>query len=390
MECSTLLTAATLSVLPGGLGAHLLRRLREAGSPATLDGYDVAAGLAAGMSPEAARAEAARATARARHALSRAADAGITAIPWGHPAYPTRLVHIPDAPPLLWVRGDAGALEAPAVAVVGSRAASPPSLEVAHQLSRDLAAAGIVIVSGLARGIDGEAHRGALEVGRTIAVLGTGTDRVYPAEHAFLTDAVAARGALVSELPPGAPPRGHHFPRRNRLISGLSLGVVVVEASMRSGSLGTARLALDQGREVMAVPGCVLGERHRGCHALLRDGAALVERAADVLDVLGLAPAPRHDSPEGLCHDSSERLCHTGDGGSGLDGQGGTGLQPCHADPLLVVMAQGHAYDLQDLVTMSSRPPADVLARLLALELTGAVTRIPGGRFFRPVRAVVR
>ena len=176
------------------------------------------------------------------------------------------------------------------VAVVGARAASRQGLDIAAAIGGELAAAGIVVVSGLARGVDTAAHRAALDAGgRSIAVLGSGLDKVYPAEHERLAGALAERGAVVSECGPGAPPLPHHFPLRNRIISGLAAATVVVEASEKSGSLITAAAALDQGREVMAVPGPVAPGRHRGAHALLRDGATLVERADDVMAALGWA-----------------------------------------------------------------------------------------------------
>ena len=197
-----------------------------------------------------------------------------------------RLDSIPDPPPVLWARGDAGPC-AHAVAIVGSRFATHQGLEVGARLGQGLAGAGFDVVSGLARGVDAAAHRGALRAGgRTVAVLGSGVDVVYPPEHASLAEAVAASGALLSEFAPGVPPRGWHFPRRNRIISGLSLGVVIVEAAQRSGSLITARCALEQGRSVMAVPGAVLGGRNRGAHALIRDGAGMVEEARDVIEQL--------------------------------------------------------------------------------------------------------
>ena len=180
-------------------------------------------------------------------------------------------------------------LNRPAVAIVGSRAASAYALEVAGRLAADLARRGIVVVSGLARGVDGAAHRAALRaVGATVAVLGSGPDVIYPREHAELAVSLCENGALLSELGPGAPPLPEHFPQRNRLISGISLGLVVVEASDKSGSLITARCALEQGRDVMAVPGSVLGGRNRGSHALLKDGAKVVETADDILEELGL------------------------------------------------------------------------------------------------------
>jgi DNA processing protein len=188
-------------------------------------------------------------------------------------------------------------------------------------------------------------------------------DIIYPSEHRLLADAISAAGALVAESVPGTPPRRQHFPRRNRLISGLSIGVVVVEASPRSGSLITARVALDQGREVMAVPGPVAGERHRGAHGLIRDGAALVERAEDVLATLGLdapAAATVHATP------ASGRAA---------------------PDPLLQRMRPGETYVLQQLMEMTGESAAHILRRLLDLELSGGVARVAGGRFFRPVNA---
>jgi DNA processing protein len=216
-----------------------------------------------------------------------ASAVALHSLPQHTPDYPALLARIADPPRRLWLRGDPRALAAPCVAIVGSRAASPYGVRVAEQLAADLARAGVTVVSGLARGIDSAAHRGALSTGRTVAMLGSGVDVIYPAEHDELALRILeAHGALVSELPPGSPPRRGNFPRRNRLISGVSLAVVVVEASTRSGSLQTARFALEQGREVLAVPGPILGERFRGSHGLLRDGAKLVESASDILEEL--------------------------------------------------------------------------------------------------------
>jgi DNA processing protein len=214
------------------------------------------------------------------------------------------------------------------------------------------------VVSGLARGCDAAAHRGALAAGGdTIAVLGCGPDVVYPAEHRELYTRIRERGAVVSELPPGMPPLPAHFPQRNRIISGLSLGVVVVEASEKSGSLITAACALEQGREVMAVPGSILGSRHRGCHALLRDGARLVETALDVLQELGAANGGRSRAAD-----------------------------PIDADPLLGLLATEGDSDLDALAGRSGLPVPVVLQRLLSLELAGLVRRAPGGRFVRVCR----
>jgi DNA processing protein len=302
------------------------------------------------------------ARAAADRGFARAAFGGIHAIPWGAVDYPPLLTRIADPPPLLWVRGSAALLSLPTVAIVGSRAASSYGLEVAHHLASELAATGVVVVSGLARGVDSASHRGALTRGSTAAILGSGADVIYPAEHATLAHEIVRQGAVMSELPPGMPPRPHHFPRRNRLISGLSLAVVVVEASTRSGSLQTARLALEQGREVMAVPGSILGERNRGSHALLSDGAKLVERASDILDELRLPWNVQEDTTA-----SRDRL----------------------AEPL-ASMPGGEAQDFQELMRMTQLPAGELLRQLLRAELAGHVVRTSGGRFLRVGRQVVR
>lgn len=306
---------------------------------------------------EEATATAAAAREAAERAVSKARGTGIEPVPWLGPRYPPLVAEIFDPPLVLWVRGSIDTLSDTSIAIVGSRAASAYGEETAVRLASDLAARGLVIVSGLARGIDAAAHRGALAAGgRTVAVLGCGSDVVYPPEHAALMEEVVRRGAVVSEFPPGTPPLAQHFPRRNRIISALSLGVVVVEARQRSGALITADCALEQGRDVMAVPGSVLSERHRGSHALLKSGAALVETADDVLQALGLA------------------------GGQGA-APGSAGV----ADPLLALMDAGESYALDTLATASGRDVATLLPRLLELELQGFVRRLPGGRFVRSV-----
>ena len=213
---------------------------------------------------------------------------GIRALPFTAPGYPPSLRALPDPPPLLLVRGSVGDLQRPAIAIVGARAATGYGRGVAEELGGALAAAGLVVISGLARGIDAAAHRGALASGgRTVAILGCGPDRVYPPEHRALADRVAQAGAVVSELSPGRPPAAPHFPLRNRLISGLVQAVVVVEARPRSGSLITARHALNQGREVLVVPGPIDSPHAAGSNALLRDGARPVLEPADVLEAIG-------------------------------------------------------------------------------------------------------
>jgi DNA processing protein len=213
---------------------------------------------------------------------------GQSLLMWDDPAYPALLAELHDAPPLLFVAGDPALLERPQLAMVGSRRASRPGLDTALAFARSLAGGGFAITSGLALGIDGAAHQGALEAGgATIAVLGTGLQCLYPQRHAGLARRIAeSGGALVSELPLDCPPQAGNFPRRNRIISGLAVGVLVVEASPSSGSLITARLAAEQGREVYAIPGSIHHPGARGCHQLLREGATLVESVEDILQAL--------------------------------------------------------------------------------------------------------
>jgi DNA processing protein len=235
---------------------------------------------------------------RAAAALAWLAQPNRHLLMWDDPRYPALLGELTDAPPLLFVAGDVALLERPQLAIVGSRRASRPGLDTAHAFSRSLAGGGFVITSGLALGIDGAAHQGALEAGgATLAVLGTGLQCIYPQRHKALAGRIVAEGgALVSELPLDSPPQASNFPRRNRIISGLSLGVLVVEASPSSGSLITARLAAEQGREVYAIPGSIHHPGARGCHQLIRDGALLVESVEHILEALRGwqvgAPAP--------------------------------------------------------------------------------------------------
>jgi len=302
-----------------------------------------------------ASAEAAKARMTAERAIRDAAARGIAVVSWGDPRYPPLLACIFDPPLALWVRGSIESLSGPTVAIVGSRAASVYGEDTATRLASQLAAHGLVVASGLARGIDAAAHRGALDAGgHTVAVLGCGVDVVYPPEHGELLARVAQSGAVVSELPAGTPPLKKNFPERNRIISGLSRAVVVVEARQRSGALITADCALEQGREVMAVPGNVLSERHRGSHTLLKSGAALVETAADVLEVLKMGGAAGSTD-----HEAAER------------------------DPLLVLMDPGESYAIDALAGMSGEEVATLLPRLLGLELQRLVRRLPGGRFVR-------
>lgn len=294
----------------------------------------------------------------ARDALETTVRLGFSYVALDEPGYPGLLSSIEDPPIGLWVRGQLPQLQN--VAIIGSRAASSAALEIAHGLAASLVRQGLCIVSGLARGCDGRAHQGAIAAGgQTIAVLGCGLDRIYPADHAALADDVASHGAVISEFPPGTPPLPLHFPLRNRIISGLSRAVVVVEAGEKSGSLITAACALEQGREVMVVPGPVLSGRNRGAHALLRDGATLVESSDDVLRALSGA-APWLESPAAV-----------------------SGQATAPADPILSALDVDEPRDLDDIVGRSGLPAAAVLVRLTELELGGLARRQAGARFVR-------
>lgn len=222
--------------------------------------------------------------------LAEGRRAGARLVVWGEAAYPTALYDIADAPPALWLKGSLDCLQRPQIAVIGARNASSLGLRMGRGLARGLAEVGAVVVAGLARGIDTVAHEASVETG-TIAVMAGGIDTIYPQENKALAGSIIERGLLVSEQPPGVEPTARHFPARNRIISGLASGVVVVEAACRSGSLITAKNALDQGREVMAVPGHPMDARAAGCNQLIRDGATLVRNAADVLAALDLRQA---------------------------------------------------------------------------------------------------
>lgn len=274
-------------------------------------------------------------------------------IAWDDPAYPSSLRQIEDPPFVLYARGSLDDFE-PAVAVVGTRAPSHYGSDTAYRLSRDLSMRGVSIVSGLARGIDTRAHTGALEgEGKTIAVLGTGIDVLYPPENAGLAEKIVKSGAVISELPPGTPPEPGNFPRRNRIISGLSSGVIVVEAALRSGALITARLAGEQGRIVMAVPGPVTNMRAQGPHRLIRQGAVLVRDADDVMEEI----APQ---VKGMI-EASETAEQAG-------------------DDILEIIG-GEALSIDDIARELDLGIVEAARRVSMLELKGEVVRIEGNRF---------
>jgi DNA processing protein len=291
----------------------------------------------------------------------------------GDAEYPALLLAVPTAPATLHVRGSLVEGDALAVAVVGSRRATPYGLEVAETLAADLAARGVTIVSGLARGIDTAAHRGALRVGgRSIAVLGSGVDVVYPPENARLAEEIVARGALVSQFAPGTPPLPHHFPTRNAVIAGLSLAVVVVEAAERSGSLITARLAAELGREVLATPGRVTASESRGANRLIQDGAALALGWEDVVAAL----------PERwkACVDTRERMEATGAHGAAAASGAG---RPSAATRRVLALLGEDPLEIDHVIERSGLGAGPVSAALLDLELEGRVRQIEGKRFVR-------
>jgi DNA processing protein len=287
-----------------------------------------------------------------------------TVIARDHDCFPPLLREIHDPPDQLYVRGDPRALLRPQLAIVGSRRASLTALKLTELLARQLARAGFSICSGLALGIDGAAHRGALEAGGiTVAVTGTGVDRIYPPQHRELGKSVTRSGCMVSELPPGSPPRAHHFPRRNRLISGMCVGVMVVEAAQRSGSLITARLAMEQGREVFALPWSLLHAGGQGCLELIRDGARMVLSIEDVLgEVAPLAElTPALDAGQGVAVESpAEELSSREERLLALIGD-----EPCSLD---------------DLAAASGWSAQELSSRLSALEIAGLIVR-EGGRY---------
>ena len=295
--------------------------------------------------------------------IRRIRQAEVTIVPFTDVRYPARLRMIADPPPFLYVKGEIRAEDDKAVAVVGSRSASDYGRKVTRDLSRGLAALGFTVVSGLARGIDGTAHETALGCGgRTIAVLGSGVDRAYPPEHAALYRRISQNGAVVSELPVGTRPMAFNFPPRNRLISGLSLGVVVVEATEKSGSLITAALALEQGREVFAVPGEVGSSRSRGAHRLIRQGAKLVETVEDIVEeiapqLLTRAGEQAKDGRRGLPQNASEEV------------------------KKIFHLLQERSLQIDEVIESSGFSPSKVSEVLLDLELQGYLRQLPGKRY---------
>jgi DNA processing protein len=347
--------------LTRGLGGESARRLlKEFGSPdavfaASISSLrsvvkaDVAAEISKGIADDA-----------IAPALAWLEDSNNHVITLADSDYPQALLNIPDPPLLLYVKGRLDLLNRSALAIVGSRSATPQGISNAEAFAKSLSDAGLCIISGLAHGIDAAAHRGALRgQGSSVAIVGTGLDKVYPAANRDLAHALAQQGALVSEFPPGTPPLAANFPRRNRLISGMSAGCLVVEASLQSGSLITARLALEQGRDVFAIPGSIHAPQSKGCHALLKQGAKLVEAAQDILEELsGLLAAPaRNPAAQG----------------TDIQDPGFALLDHLGFDPV----------DVDTLSTRCGLTIAELSAMLLTLELEGRVCTLPGGLYQR-------
>lgn len=304
----------------------------------------------------------------AERELARAQKAGLRLIAMGEPDYPKHLIASEGAPPLLYLAGTADILAGEFVAIVGSRNCSALGRKITGLIARELGDAGFGIVSGLARGIDAAAHEASLATG-TVAVMAGGADMIYPPENKELYDQLYARGAILSEMPPGLEPRGRDFPRRNRIVAGMALGTVIIEAAARSGSLITARLAAEQGRDVFAVPGSPLDPRAEGTNALIREGATLVRSAADIIEALAPVrdrPPPQIEFP--LAEDKTAA--------SSLDDD-----SPAETDRGKIVNALSPSpVEIDDLIRHTKLPASAVLVILLELELAGRLARHPGNR----------
>lgn len=369
MRRERLLATLALARVPGVGAVNFLRLLEAFGDARAVFNRPYADYLQVeGIGDERARALASfRGWEEAEAELARAAAAGLDCLAWGEAAYPACLAAIHDPPPIMYYKGDEAFLGGVAVGAVGTRRPTAYGEEVARHICRPLAAAGVTIVSGMARGIDTCAHRAALEVGgATIAVLGCGADVVYPPENEGLYREIAARGVVVSELPPGSPPEAANFPRRNRIIAGLARGVVVLEAGEKSGALITARLAADEGREVFAVPGSIFSPAGEGCRALINGGALAVASAEDILRAL----APQLEvSPSA---------------GPSLPLFDPAALGP--DENALWDHISGEAVAADDLAAAAGWDPARAAAALLNLEIEGLIVKVPGNMYRRAYR----
>ena len=363
----TLRACALLARAPGLTAEHVRAAVDRAGSlEAAADPESIEAW---GHVPLAAKAALSKPNLAALDADVRWMErSGATAVPCTSAGYPPQLARVVGGPPMLYLLGEPSLLGEPQIAIVGSRQPTPTGRLIARDFAAFFARSGLIVTSGLALGIDAASHEGALLAqGSTIAVCGNGLDRVYPRRNESLAKRIRERGALVSEFPPGAGPLKHHFPQRNRIISGLALGALVVEATQSSGSLITARCAIDQGREVFAVPGPVHSPQSRGCHQLIREGATLVERGQDVLCELKFSLSQQTLKPHlsGSADNSSSRLVLDKEYEMLLDA---LGFEPTGIDAL---------------VERTSFPSESVASMLLILELEGRVAPHAGGRYCR-------
>jgi DNA processing protein len=362
----------TLKLIPGLGNRSILRLIRHFGSPeAVLQASPAALARVPGLRPQAVAALQHKRPVRDPHHESGILQQhGMRLLCLDDPDYPVNLTAIPDPPAVLFMQGDLQPRDLVAVAVVGSRAASAMGMTFTKRLCADLAQQGVTIVSGLAVGIDSAAHQGAVQAqGRTLAVLGCGLDIEYPQSNRKLRGQIVAAGALLTEFPLGTPPEPAHFPARNRIISGLALGVVVVEAAHRSGSLITARLALEQGREVFAVPGLARHYRSVGPHQLLRQGAKLVETAQDILEEISPMIRTRRDKAE----DPTVRPQDNNHAAEGYAPE----------ETALLDLLDRAPVHIDELCRHLQWPVAQVATLLLALELKGAVQQLPGKYFTR-------
>jgi DNA processing protein len=327
----------------------------------------VAAGCSSDLADAIRRGPSAEIRRQINHQVAAVARLNVRILTFFDDNYPVRLKAIPDPPPLLYASGELLPQDAVGVAIVGGRRATPAGRVVTEEIAKDLAECGVTIVSGLARGIDAAAHRGALAgKGRTIAVLGCGLDRTYPSEHQALRRTIESHGAVLSELPIGAAPQSHHFPRRNRIISGLSIGVLVSEAATDSGSLITARLALEQGRDVFAVPGSIKEEACRGSNRLIKEGAKLIEGARDILDEI----LPQVDARQ-------RAMLH-------VDRTVADAVVPLRHEEATVYEALSYdARSVDAVIESTGLHAAQVVATLLSLELGGRIRQLPGQQYIR-------